>query len=875
MLKKKAKHCYSVKESIASSLNILSALFAWISASPIIASLLGLVMFGVLLFFSTYFIEWYYNRKRSLEMIFLKVMVPKAEGKDEKDSEGEQFGSSKDFVKQIGVMTQCLESLHSYASARYWSRYFAGQDFFSLETVSQNGQIFFYVVIPFKMKSLFQKTLTSFYSNALVEEVPEYNLFKAGNQASAKVARLVSTFALPIKTYQHTNTEPMNAILNAMSKLKPDETAAMQIVIRPEEGGWQDKCKAMAEEMYEDKKGGGFLSYLNPLSWIRMIVRIFAVGTDDKLNDPSAQSNARTTPQVEEAVKAIGEKASHNGWRTVIRLVATAPTKGKAEDIVGVIAGAFGQFTGPAINSFTFSLYYSERLALLNFIARSLWRNWTTRLRRNPMILSSEEIASLWHVPSATYNNVPSVAWQRFKIAPPPDNMPITGDITLGYNMYRGERTDVHMQLDDRFRHLYLIGQTGTGKSVFLDSLIKQDIRNGKGLCVVDPHGDLVEDALGWVPRERADDVIIFDPADTERPVGVNMLEADTPEERDFIALEAMNMMIGMFGNEIFGPRIQDYFRNGCLTLMEDPQGGALTDIVRLFTDEPWQQEKVKHVKNPIVKSFWVNQMANTGEREKKEMIPYFAAKFGCFITNSLMRNIIGQTKSAFRFDEAMDNNKILLVKLAKGLVGDINANLLGMIFVNKIQVAAMKRQKIADKSLRNPFFLYVDEFQNFITDSFESILSEARKYKLGLVIAHQYIDQLIKDGKDEKIKNAVFGNVGTMMNLKIGAKDAEYIAKEMGPTFTETDVINLEGFNACIKLNLNNQITRPFSMKTIKWWEETPEDTRDTEVAEALVQLSRLKYGRDKEFVSREIIRRIGAAVGPDTGPNSNPLGI
>ncbi|MDZ4217358.1 MAG: type IV secretory system conjugative DNA transfer family protein, partial [Candidatus Gracilibacteria bacterium] len=257
----------------------------------------------------------------------------------------------------------------------------------------------------------------------------------------------------------------------------------------------------------------------------------------------------------------------------------------------------------------------------------------------------------------------------------------------------------------------------------------------------------------------------------------------------------------------------------------------------------------------------------------------YFAAKFGCFITNSLMRNIVGQTKSAFKFDEVMDSGKILLVKLAKGLIGDINSNLLGTIFVNKIQVAAMKRQRIADQSERQPFFLYVDEFQNFITDSFESILSEARKYKLGLVIAHQYIDQLIKKsaggGGDEKIKNAVFGNVGTMLNLKIGAKDAEYMAKEMAPVFTETDVINLEGFNACIKLSIHNQISRPFSMKTYKWWQEHPELQPDKEVGEALVQLSRLKYGRDKEFVSREIIRRIGVNISADSGPMSNPLGI
>jgi len=814
-------------------------------------------------------------------MVFLKIMVPKKEGKDEKEAEGEQFGTSKDFTKQIGIMTQCLESLHTLSSERLWYRYIAGQDFYSFEIVAIDGQIHFYVVIPFNQRVTFQKTLTSFYPDAMVEEVEEYNLFKPNTVAFGRYLKLKKHWAYPIKTYQHTNTEPMNALLNAMSKLHLDDSAAIQVIVRPKADGWQEKSKKVSESLFHKKEGGGFLSFINPIHWIKVFIRIFAVGTDENIieNIDASGASTRTTPQTDEIVKSIGEKASHAGWDTVIRIVSTAKTKHQAMEICEIIRNAFGQFNSPYVNSFAKVLYFSHKKLLVNFIYRSLWRHITAWLSFRKMVMSSDEIASMWHVPSAKYNDVPNLAWQRFSISPPPDNLPEKGDIFLGYNLHRGVRKEVPMILEDRFRHLYLIGQTGTGKSVFLESLIKQDIRNGKGICVVDPHGDLVEAALGWVPRERADDVIIFDPADTERPIGLNMLEADTPEERDFIALEAMNMMIGMFGNEIFGPRIQDYFRNGCLTLMEDPQGGALTDIVRLFTDEAWQQEKVKHVKNPIVKSFWVNQMAQTGQREKQEMIPYFSAKFGCFITNSLMRNIIGQTKSAFRFDEVMDTGKILLVKLAKGLVGDINSNLLGTIFVNKIQVAAMKRQRIADKEKRMPFFLYVDEFQNFVTDSFESILSEARKYKLGLILAHQYIDQLTKSemgrGGDEKVKNAVFGNVGTMMSLKIGAKDAEYMAKEMAPTFSETDLINLEGFNTCIKLNINNQITRPFSMKTYKWWEETPEDQPDTEVAEALVQLSRLKYGRDKEFVDREIIRRIGATVGPDSGPNSNPLGI
>jgi len=809
--------------------------------------------------------------------VFLRVMVPKLEGKQEKEDEGQQFGTAKDFLKQTGLMTQCLESLHTLSSERYWYRFIAGQDFYSLEIVAIDGLIYFYVVVPYHQLGTFQKILTSFYPDAVIEEVDEYNLVKPGTYAFGRYLRLAKDPAYPIKTYQHTNTEAMNGLLNAMSKMQAGDSAAIQLVIRPHENGWQEKGKNISKMLFENTEKTSWLTKVNPFHWLKIFLRIFALGTDSSVleNVDLKTGQTRTTPQTDENVKAIGEKASHAGWDTVIRIVASAKNKNHAVEVVEIIRNAFGQYNSADLNSFEKILYYSNRSLIVNFLYRSLWRHVTAWLWWGKMLLSSDEIASIWHVPAAKYNNVPNVAWQRFRMTPPPDSLAEAGDIMLGYNMHRGIRTDIPMQLDDRFRHLYIIGQTGTGKSVFLESLIKQDIRNGKGLCVVDPHGDLVDAALGWVPRERADDVIIFDPSDTERPIGVNMLEAETPEERDFIALEAMNMMIGMFGNEIFGPRIQDYFRNGCLTLMEDPEGGALTDIVRLFTDDAWQQEKVKHVKNPIVKSFWVNQMAQTGAKEKQEMIPYFAAKFGCFITNSLMRNIIGQTKSAFKFDEVMDGKKILLVKLAKGLIGDINANLIGTVFVNKIQVAAMKRQRISDKSQRVPFFLYVDEFQNFITDSFESILSEARKYKLGLIIAHQYIDQLIKDGKNEKVKNAVFGNVGTMMSLKIGAKDAEYMAKEMAPVFTESDVINLEGFNACIKLNYNNVISRPFSMKTYKWWEENPNDKPDKEVSEALVQLSRLKFGRDKEFVNREILRRIGANVGTDSGPASNPLGI
>jgi hypothetical protein len=385
-------------------------------------------------------------------------------------------------------------------------------------------------------------------------------------------------------------------------------------------------------------------------------------------------------------------------------------------------------------------------------------------------------------------------------------------------------------------------------------------LKNGNGLCVIDPHGSLIEDILPFIPRERADDVIYFDPADMERPLGINILEGDTWEEKELVSLDAMNIMIKLFDEEVFGPRIQDYFRNGCLTLMSDPAGGALTDIVRLFTDDDFAKLKRQNVTNPVVASFWDNQMAKTGAREKQEMIPYFAAKFGQFVTNTMMRNIIGQSRSAFDFAKVMQEKKILLMNLSKGTVGEINSRLLGLIIVQKIQMAALKRQKIS-KEDRQDFFLYIDEFQNYVTESIETILSEARKYRLGLNIAHQYLGQLEEGGgtkakKKANLKDAVFGNIGTIMCYKIGAQDSEHMAKEMAPVFSDQDLINIDRYKAVMKLSIDTQPSRPFSIVPLNPYLEEG----DKEAALAYKQLSRLKYGRDRDFVEREILRRIGA---------------
>ena len=798
-------------------------------------------------------LRWNADRKREEEIVFLQLLVPKKESREEKESESEQFG--KDYKEVIGVMDHLFQSLHALHNGKL-SRHWTGQPFFSLEYAALAGEILFFVACPRRYSALVEKQITSFYPECIIDEVEDYNIFTPTSVTAVKSlwpgGPAVSTF----KTYQQLKSDPLNSITNAFSKLKGDEGAAVQIVLRPAKSGWQKKYQDEAADLLNSKKKKRG-SWMNPVFWLRSIVDVFTSG-DGTLSEEKHEGG-RVSQMVEEYSKALDEKAGNPGFSGVVRLVSSAATQQRAASILDSIDASFSQFNEVRGNSFKSGSMENKRSLLERFVRRSPRRSVRECLRHRPFLFGSAELASVFHLPHSKYNKVETIKWQNFKVAPAPKNMPEEG-LFLGTNTYRGEKKKIFMKNDDRFRHFYIIGQTGTGKSSIIQLMARQDFHNGKGVCVVDPHGSLIDDLLPYIPRERADDVIYFNPADTERPMGLNMLEGKTEEERDLIALDAMNMMVKMFGEEIFGPRIQDYFRNGCLTLMEDQEeGGAITDLVRLFTDDDWGKYKQQKVKNPIVKSFWENQMAKTGQREKQEMIPYFAAKFGQFTTNTLIRNIVGQTKSSFDIGDCMNNGKIVLMNLSKGLIGDINSTLLGMMVVNKIQVAAMRRQR--ESGPRKDFFLYIDEFQNFVTPSIESILSEARKYRLGLILAHQYIDQLEKDSKlagATSLKGAVFGNVGSMMFYKIGPQDAEVGAKEMAPVFSEGDLVNVDAFKGSMKLCVDGQPSRPFSIEVPRPWLDKSY-VKDEQAAEAFKQLSRLKYGRPKEFVNKEILRRIG----------------
>ena len=426
--------------------------------------------------------------------------------------------------------------------------------------------------------------------------------------------------------------------------------------------------------------------------------------------------------------------------------------------------------------------------------------------------------------------------------------------LLIGYNEFRGVKKPIRIGTKDRRRHVYIIGQTGVGKSVLQENMAYQDMMDGRGFAFIDPHGDLVESLLGKVPKERVEDIIYFNPADMTNPIGLNMFEFDTPDQKDFLVQEAINMLYGLYDpghTGIVGPRLEHIFRNCALLLMSDPAGGTFIDIPKCLIDPEFVKSKLKYVTDPQVIDFWTKEFpASQRSNEAGEVVSWVVAKFGPFISNDAMRNIIGQTKSGFNLRETMDNNKILLVNLSKGKMGELNSKLLGIIFVMKFQAAAMARADTPEDQ-RVDFSLYVDEFQNFATDSFESILSEARKYKLSLIMGNQFMTQLT-----DKIREAIIGNVGTVISGRIGVTDAELMVKKFQPVFDVDDLSKLPNFQSITSVMINNVPSAPFSMNWIP-----PMGQENSQLRDALVRLSSAKYGRPRAIVEKEIFERLGRA--------------
>ena len=545
----------------------------------------------------------------------------------------------------------------------------------------------------------------------------------------------------------------------------------------------------------------------------------------------------------EGAAEKIGNKMKSSIMKANIRVIASGATKARADAILGEIESSFNQFTEPASNSFFFEKIGGGDL-------KHFFHDFSFRTFANNKILplNLKELATVFHFPIGVTSQ-PGLREAKAGIAPAPVELTGATGILLGHNNYRGKQTEVRMSREDRVRHMYVIGQTGTGKTNILLNMITQDIRNGDGCCYIDPHGTDIQTILSRIPKERIDDVIYFDPAYTARPMGLNMLEYDPayPEQKTFVVNEMMGIFNKLFDMKVGGGAMfEQYFRNSAFLVMEDPESGStLLEITRVLGDKEFRDMKLAKCKNPIIKQFWVNAEQTTGDQSLANFVPYISSKFDNFISNDIMRPVVLQQNSVFNFRKIMDEKKILLVNLSKGRLGDINANLIGLVLVGKIQMAALSRVDMFGKPM-NDFYLYIDEFQNVTTDSISSILSEARKYRLSLNIAHQYISQL-----DEGIKNAVFGNVGSMAVFRVGTEDANFLEQKFKPTFNAHDITKLDNYNAYVSMLVRGQPTKPFNIATV-----APEKG-NVAIVDDIKELSYLKYGRDREEVEAEIMGR------------------
>lgn len=775
---------------------------------------------------------------KKLERVLLEIRIPRFRVK-----EGDK---PEEMTDQVAVAEQLFASLHAIYRGGLTSAIF-DQDSVSFEIAAFSGEIGWFVSVPLHLQSLVEKQIHSFYPDAEITPVPLYNIFAKQGYVTASTLSLRQKDLYPIKTYQDVEADPVAALTGALSKIARDEGAAIQIMIAPTGNRWRTKGQALARQYVQGKGGtpsgfggklmGGVFKFGSELMGAAM-----ADTKNQNQTPPNAPDEPKKLTQVqEEFVEKIERKASKVGFEVVIRLVTAAADKGMAQASLQNIISSFAQFTSPDLNGFkeVVGPVRSQAKVVTNYIFREFGG------AGKKIILGPEELATLWHPPTKDVAT-PHVRWLGAKASPAPANMPTDG-LLLGYNQYRGQTTDIRVKTDDRRRHLYAVGKTGMGKTNFLQNMILQDIRAGRGVAVIDPHGDMADYLLRKIPRQRAEDVIYFDPGDIERPMAFNMLDYTTPEQKDFVVQETVSIFYKLFGEEMIGPKFEHWTRNGILTLMEDKETGAvLFDLPRLFSEREFATYKIAKVKDPVVRSFWQREMAQTTDFHKSEMLGYFISKFGRFITNAMMRNIIGQPKSAFDIRKVMDEGKILIMNLSRGKTGEINSALLGMIAVSKIHMAAMSRVNIPEDQRRD-FYLYVDEFQNLTNEeSIQSILSEARKYRLNLAVAHQYIAQL-----DEKVRDAVFGNVGTAVSFRVGSDDAEYLEKQFEPVFDAHDLINVDKANAYVKLIIDGLATRPFNMKT---YSPEPVTADESEVGEAIRQLSRLKFGRDQRLVDYEI---------------------
>jgi hypothetical protein len=804
--------------------------------------LIGFFVGGVLLALFLYVAYWQYRRvtreaknyERGLKTVPLLIHLPPS-------SDDIEVGTRdvRDVADEAISQAQIMYNIVASTATKGFKTRVYGQRHITFEVVATKGLIHYYVVVPLVLVDVVKQAVVAAYPSATLEEAEEHNIFSQVGKISGTIGgelTLKREFSYPIATYQDTKRDAMQAILSALAVVSREDGAAIQILMRPANDKWTKKSIDLANNIRKDKgketTGSAMKGIANAL-WKPPETK--EVKPEDKQLSALEQAT----------VDSLEEKTRHPGYEVLIRVIASSNTASRSQAILKNLVAAFALFDAPGKNGFKFS----PAKNIESFVTAFIFRFFPQEFRSN--VLNSVELATIFHFPDQRNTPTSQLQRQASKQVDGPSQM-LNEGLLLGYNQYRGVKKEIRLSETDRRRHVYIIGQTGTGKSGLLENLALQDMLDGRGFAFVDPHGDSAEKLLGMVPKERVEDVIYFSPGDMSNPVGLNLFEFDNDEQKDFLVQEAIAMLYRLYDpghTGIIGPRYEHWFRNAALTIMADPNGSSFIDIPQVFNDNDFAKEKLKYVKDQTVLDFWNKEMAQTSDYHKSEVLGWFVSKFGAFLSNEMMRNIIGQTKSGFNLREIMDKKKILLVNLSKGKTGELNSQLLGMIFVMKFQAAAMGRADIPEDQ-RQDFSLYVDEFQNFATDSFEGILSEARKYRLNLILANQFMTQL-----NDKIREAIIGNVGTVISGRIGTTDAELMVKKFSPVFDAEDLTKLPNFESVASVMINNVPSAPFSMSLIP-----PLGQSNPQLADALKRLSAAKYGRPRAIVEQEIFKRLRA---------------
>ncbi|MEK7462164.1 MAG: DUF87 domain-containing protein [Patescibacteria group bacterium] len=775
-----------------------------------------------------------------LHMTLYEVTLPARRNTDD---------ATRDFTKLIGMMEQLFSGLRTLGAARMGNHFVL-----EVAVADQSDDIVYYASVPNEYAQLFEKHTLSLFPHAILAIQPhDYNIFVDGGTTMVAEVALKKHPIYPIKPVEEFSSDPFATVLNAFSKIEREGGgAALQFAIRFPDKKYRETYESIIKEVEKGTKPAEAIDKSTVLGDLKNTVSGLIFPTSNKSKEQAFESKTIDT----RAAELFRQKISAELVEVNIRMVVSAKEERRADQVLRELESTFHQFGQVDGNTFTFNRVRSGglRKATKAFAFREF-------SAKSALVLSLKELSALMHFPEDGLDSTPQFRQSYAKTAPAPTEMPNEGTY-LGINSHRGTERPIFVTEKDRMRHFYIIGQTGTGKSKFLTNLIAQDINSGAGVCFIDPHGTDLDEVLGIIPPEREQDVIYFDPSSMERVVGLNMLEFDytKPEQKTFVVNELFSIFQKLYGAnpESMGPMFEQYFRNATMLVMEDPESGnTLMDISRVMADGRYRRQKLEKCTNPVVVQFWREIATKAGgEASLENIVPYITSKIDPLTANDYIRPIIGQQRSAFNFRQVMDERKILLVNLSKGRLGEINSNLIGMIFVGKILMAALSR---VDDPTGNfaPFFLHIDEFQNISTNSIASILSEARKYKLGLTVAHQFIAQL-----DQSIRDAVFGNVGSLAAFRVGPEDAQFLEQQFGPTFTASELMNVPNFNAYMRVLANGVPTIPFSVAT-----PPPIKPNEAKVLR-LKEQSFARYGRSRYEIEAEIQARYQKPVFPPPIP-------